>query len=280
MSYQLGKRGLGWYVNGEGQTLVVIPGPNEFTMGSSENEPGRDQAERQHAVRIERDFAIAAHEVTQRQYERFSLEVLQRQIDGYLKQRFPVADCPIGAVDWHRAAAYCNWLSQREEIQPDQWCYAREPDGSMRAVPDYLQRSGYRLPTEAEWEFACRARTTTARFFGSTEKLMPHYGWYLDNSGSRAWAVGSLKANPFGLFDMLGNVSEWCQDTYDRYPEEPAIDEERSDDDETVKQARVIRGGAFDFQARILRSANRERKLPSHVEWYYGFRVARTMVSD
>jgi formylglycine-generating enzyme required for sulfatase activity len=273
----LAARELGWYVNGEGQTLVVVGGPREFTMGSPENEPGRDLAERQHRVRIERDFAIAAQEVTQRQYERFSVEELQQEIDDYLKQRFPEVDCPIGAVNWHRAAAYCNWLSRREGINPDQWCYAQQPDGSMRTMSDYLRRTGYRLPTEAEWEFACRAGTTTSRYFGSTEELLPRYGWYLDNSDSRAWAVSSLKSNAFGMFDMLGNVSEWCQDIYDVYPGELSRDTERLEEDATDKRARVIRGGAFDFQARILRSANRERKLPRLVEWYYGFRVARTV---
>ena len=114
--------------------------------------------------------------------------------------------------------AYCNWLSEQEGIPKDQWCYEPNDKGEyaegMKIPADFLQRTGYRLPTEAEWEYACRAGTTSAFGFGEPEELLDRYAWYISNSKNRMWPVGLLKPNGLGLFDMHGNAWEWCHDLW------------------------------------------------------------------
>jgi formylglycine-generating enzyme required for sulfatase activity len=149
----------------------------------------------------------------------------------------------------------------------------------MKMAPNYLQRTGYRLPTEAEWEYACRAKSLTSRYYGETEELLEKYAWYSKNSLTR-WMipVGSLKPNDWGLFDMLGNGQEWTQDlggydvlggglTEDREPTELAID---------PSAIRTLRGASFSHITKLVRSASRIGYGPSVYTDAFGFRVART----
>ncbi len=120
-------------------------------------------------------------------------------------------------TSWYQAAAYCNWLSKEEGIAEDQWCY--EIKGQVTKLKEnYLSLTGYRLPTEAEMEYATRAGALTSRYYGETEELLPKYAWYQKNSQERTWPVGSLKPNDLGLFDVQGNVFTWCQESYKAYP--------------------------------------------------------------
>jgi formylglycine-generating enzyme required for sulfatase activity len=272
-----------WYVNGQGQTMVVFAGPVEFLMGSPLTEKERRSDERQHKRRIGRTFALAATPVTKEQFLRFQPSFSHTEF-----RRYPSPTCPIGGVKWCEAAAYCNWLSQQEGIPEDQWCYEipDEPGGiwtwrftNMKLKANYLSLTGYRLPTEAEWEYACRAGAATSRCYGETAELLTHYGWYYDNSPEQTQPEGTKKPNDGGLFDMHGNVWNWCQERYKTYA--AAKQGQRIDDIEdifsiNINESRVLRGGSFVSRASNVRSSYRLSNALANRNLYYGFRPART----
>jgi serine/threonine protein kinase/formylglycine-generating enzyme required for sulfatase activity len=264
-----------WYVNGAGQTMVVIPGPVEFLMGSPATEDERYANELQHKRRIGRTFAIAAKPVTVGEYRRFN--------KGYtFKKRYaPTPDCPVNSTSWYQAAAYCNWLSKAEGIDEDQWCYETNPKGQVTKLKaSYLRLTGYRLPTEAEMEYATRAGAGTSRHFGETDDLLAKYAWYLNNSQDRTWPVGSLKPNDLGLFDMQGNAFTWCLESYKPYPSMKggaAIEDQEDDLVIASTSSRVLRGGSFVSRASDVRSANRLGDAPTRQYNYNSFRLARTL---
>jgi formylglycine-generating enzyme required for sulfatase activity len=275
-----------WYVNGQRQTMVILPGPAEFWMGSPRTEAERSGGpegpnETRHYQRIGRSFALAAHEVTVEQFRKF------RANHSYNKPFSPTPDHPINYVTWFDAAEYCNWLSKEEGIPEDQWCY--EPNAmkqyaaGMRVKPDALSLQGYRLPTEAEWEYACRAGVADARYFGETEELLARHAWYTTNSQHKNMTLpGSFRPNDLGLFDLLGNALEWCEDPSYYYqpgtrsnPKEDVfgINDLKSID---IQISRVMRGGSFGLGALSVRSAYRNLYAPSSHSAINGFRPART----
>jgi formylglycine-generating enzyme required for sulfatase activity len=138
----------------------------------------------------------------------------------------------------------------------------------METRADFLSLRGYRLPTEAEWEHACRAGTTSSRYYGSPRELLPYYGYSLLNSQNRAWPVGRLKPNDLGLFDTLGNVVEWCQDLHRPYPNADKFP------DLDIREAR---GCAFADMPELLRSGRRAAQYPIVDAGNIGIRVARTL---
>jgi formylglycine-generating enzyme required for sulfatase activity len=257
-----------WYVNSQGQTMVVVPGPVVFLMGSPK-ETGYEDDERQHKTRIPRTFAIAAEAVTAAQYREF------KKTDETGGGDLPVVD-----VSWYDAAAYCNWLSDQEGIPKNQWCYEIEDGVVTKMKANYLGLDGYRLPTEAEMEYATRAGASTSRYYGESEDLLSKYAWYSDNSQGKTWPVGSRKPNDLGLFDSLGNVWCWCQDKYGDYPNmtgDEAVDDKEGDLNVMKDDRRVLRGGSFYVEASFVRSAYRLGNVPADRDYNSGFRAARTL---
>jgi formylglycine-generating enzyme required for sulfatase activity len=177
-----------------GMKLNLIP-PGEFAMGSPKSEPGRWDDETQHLVKITKPFYLSAHEVTQAQYEQvMGKNPSYFSVSGNGKGRVSgdTSQLPVERVSWNDAVEFCRKLSDEEGVE-------------------------YRLPTEAEWEYACRAGTTTAYSFGNDVAQLGEYAWYADNSENTSHAVGEKKPNAWGLYDMHGNVWEWCQDWFGPY---------------------------------------------------------------
>jgi formylglycine-generating enzyme required for sulfatase activity len=151
----------------------------------------------------------------------------------------------------------------------------------MKLKRDYLRLTGYRLPMEAEWEYACRAQTVTSRYYGESEALLREYGWYQTNAADRSWPVGRKKPNDLGLFDMHGNVWSWCQEEFKNYSKDQGgklLEDKESGLLISDKSSRVLRGGSFVNQASLVRSANRFVNLPTLQSHYgVGFRPSRTL---
>ncbi|HEY3789849.1 MAG TPA: formylglycine-generating enzyme family protein, partial [Urbifossiella sp.] len=269
-------RGKDWFVNGEGQAYATIRGPVEFKFGSPALEKGRFSDEDLHSKRIGRTYAIATREVTVEQFLRF-------RPNHYWEKRYsPCQDTPAVRVMWYDVAAYCNWLSEQEGIPRDQWCYAPNADGEfaegMTVKPGHLSLAGYRLPTEAEWEYACRAGSNVLWHFGRGEELLPRYGWYVKNAGDRAWPVGQLRPNERGLFDVLGNALEWVEDPGLKYATSQREDFENNHHRVIYERtSRLLRGGSFDLQPVFQRSADREFHRPGNINYASGLRPARTI---
>jgi len=272
-----------WFVNPQKQTFVIMDG-GELLLGAPESEPDRFPNESQHRCHIGRRFAISAHEVTKAQYRTFQVAVKGFDLANDPESAYVVRtdDSPQTKVTWYEAAHYCNWLSEQEGITSEQWCYEPNKQGvygaGMKAKERHLDLTGYRLPTEAEWEYACRAGTVTSRYYGLGEKLLPQYAWYAASSQNRTWPVGSLKPNDLGLFDMLGNAAEWCFDRYVHYPKEADKVLEDMPTTESVddRDRCVLRGGGFLALAGLIRSASRHRIQPAYRLAFFGFRPART----
>lgn len=277
-----------WYVNDQGQTFVILE-PSEFDMGSPKSEERRSTNEFQHRKKIEYPFAIGSKEVTKAQWLTFAAscedDVLSGQEEG-LRNTALTEDSPVVGVTWHEAARYCNWLSAKQGIPETEWCYRLErekdtPGFWMIPKGDMLKLVGYRLPTEAEWEFACRAGTTTSRYFGQTATLLPQYAWtlYPDEAASwenHVWPVGRLKPNDFGLFDMLGNAFEFCQDVYSNDYMKPVT----APSNPGESRRHVMRGGSYSYLGREARSADRNSYDSRTRSWGNGFRPVRVFTTS
>ncbi len=250
-----------WYMTTQRHTMVVLQG-QRYLMGGPRIDPERQVTESTRWKQLDRRYAIAATETSLGQWREFQENSYDVQLDlvnnEQIAQLARSDDCPILGMTWYEAAAYCNWLSKMEGIPEDQWCYERNSDGlfaeGMQPKQNYLRLTGYRLPTEAEWEFAARGGTTLARFYGQTAQLEDQYAWTLSNSDDMAHPCGSLKPNEFGLFDVLGNAWEWVSESSTAYFLSPL-----DLGDATVVRGdtnRMMCGGSFNFLS-VLRTARR-----------------------
>jgi formylglycine-generating enzyme required for sulfatase activity len=228
--------------------MVRING-GTFMMGSPENDLGHENNETQHQVTIS-SFYIGKYEVTQKEYE---------EIMGINPSEFKGDNLPVENVSWYDAIEYCNRRSQQEGLSP-----AYTVDGEN--VIWKWDANGYRLPTEAEWEYACRAGTTTPFYTGDfiTTKQANY-------NGEKTMPVGSFTPNDWGLYDMHGNIWEWCWDRYGNYPSGTQTDPTGA----VFGGSQVVRGGSWRHIAPGLRSAFREYFNPYYLSDFIGFRLVR-----
>ena len=230
--------------NSIGMKLRLIPA-GEFMMGSPETASLRRDNETQHRVSITKPFYLGVTEVTQEQYQK---------VMGTNPSNFKGPQNPVETVRWADAVEFCRKLSAMP---------AEKTAGHV-----------YRLPTEAEWEYACRSGTTTAYSFGDDASRLGDYGWFEGNMDLKTHPVGEKKPNAWGLYDMHGSVYEWCQNWYGAYPSGSATDPTGA----TSGSIRVIRGGSWGNDARFCRSASRGRSTPGSRRHYLGFRVLRSSI--
>jgi formylglycine-generating enzyme required for sulfatase activity len=224
-----------------------------FIMGSPDNEFGFSSREGpQHQVTVS-SFFIGIYPVTQAEYQ---------EIMGINPSNFQGQNMPVEQVSWFDAVEYCNRLSLKEELTP-----AYTINGNN--VRWNLEANGYRLPTEAEWEYACRAGTQTPFYSGTS---VNDAGWYSGNSGGRTRPVGEKQPNLWGLYDMHGNVLEWCWDWLGNYSGAAQTDPQGV----SSGSSRVYRGGCWRFEAYQTRSAYRFGNSPGLRSFLVGFRVARS----
>jgi len=288
-----GGQGVRWDENVLGQTMITIRPQGPFRMGAPPAEARSVPNELPHEVRIPRAFAIASTEVSVAQFQRFLTETNRREAWlGAVHARWPnhpspeifVSDSTRAqfAVTWYEAAEYCNWLSDKAGIPKDQWVYPDSIGPGMTLPANYLHRTGYRLPTEAEWEFAARAGNGAAHFFGDGVALLDQYAWYFVNSSLHGWPVGTKQPNQYGLFDMYGNAWEWINDRWLDYRDQGV----RTDDEDTTLMVsdstpRIRRGGSWSYDKETTRSAHRGAPggyRPGDRKDSVGFRVARTVL--
>ncbi len=237
--------------------LVSIRG-GQFQMGSPVGEADRDSDEGpQHTVRITR-FLMCRTEITQENWE-----AVMGNNPSYCDYGCG-AKLPVQNINWLDAIEYLNKLSELEGLTP---CYRQ----TIQNLAWDRSCTGYRLPTEAEWEYATRAGTTTAYSFGDDASELDEYAWYPRNSGNRVQAVGTKRANPWGLYDMHGNVWEWVWDWYGPYPSQTATDPTGPESG----SLRVLRGGSFWFTPWDLRSAGRDGDGPGYRLRDRGLRCVR-----
>ena len=236
--------------------MVQLPA-GAFTMGSPPSEEGRRDVETQHRVVLTRGFELGVVPVTKSLYA---------AVLGTTPSHFQGPQRPVERVSWFDAVRFCNALSAAVGLSP---AY-RIGAGETPSVEWDRASAGYRLPTEAEWEYAARAGTSH-RYAGGDDAGA--VAWTEKNSGGETHAVGEKAANAWGLHDLSGNVWEWCWDWYGAYPSEPVSDAAGP----ASGSGRVLRGGSWLDAARYARVAHRRERSPGNRDWYIGLRLSRTV---
>ncbi len=229
--------------NSIGMKLVLIHA-GSFTMGSPVSESGRQDNEIPHEVTISRSYYLCIYEVTSEQF---------KEVIGWSPSQFRGNQLPVSDVSWKDAMQFCKKLS----LLPDEKKEGR----------------AYRLPTEAEWEYACRATSTTSFCCGETPEELGNHAWVDEGPRSSPHPVGTKKPNRWGLYDMHGNVSEWCQDLHGEYADYAVTDPRGFGSG----WGRVYRGGGFCRSAEYCRSASRAGSKESDSDWDLGFRIALSL---
>ena len=236
-----------------GIEMVLLPG-GEFVMGDDEGEADEKPA---HRVRLS-PFYIDACEVTQAAYE---------SLMGKNPAKFTAADRPVERVSWLSAVQYCNMRSRREGFKP---CY------DPKTLACDFTADGYRLPTEAEWEYACRAGTTTRWSFGNDPAKLASHAWFQKNAAKTTHPVHERRPNPWGLYDVHGNVAEWCNDFYQESYAPTSAGKDPAGVEEDPRgpasgDERVLRGGNWKADDESCRSSARASAPPGFADVCFGY---------
>jgi len=226
--------------------MVRLPG-GRFVMGDKDEVDATP-----HEVAVS-PFYMDKHLVTQEQY---------RRVMGDNPSRWKGDRNPVEQVRWSDAVKFCNARSRLEGLQP---CY------DLETWQCNFEANGYRLPTEAEWEYSCRAGTQTPYFFSSDASKLGDYAWFDKNSGGRPQPIGQKRPNAWGLYDMIGNVWQWCNDFYkvDYYSESPQENPRGPKEGDN----KVVRGGAWKFSGDNCRSGYRYNEAPGYVDVCFGYDI-------
>ncbi|MDA8563302.1 formylglycine-generating enzyme family protein, partial [Mariniblastus sp.] len=326
------KPGHRWHVDLAGNTFVVFEPVDQFLVGTSDPNQERAKAqssyidgEQQHRRRIPRRFGICMHEVTVRQFEEFETYMVNvwrqklatldsedsedqteaKQLKAWIadvprrqKRRSEYSsDAPIVETTWAKSLTFCRWLSDKYSTghclpsvtRLQQWHHKKT---DVMLLQKHIRRPGYRLPTAAEWEYACRANTSTLRPTGMVLSRLKSYAWFGGDRSFTLQSVGTLKPNGFGMFDILGNASEWCLTWF----QESLPDESLAVSSDLVSSAlsdpiwpdigksqigwkspsREHRGASYLDNAGDVRTSRRFHSRPFNGQGYLGFRLART----
>ncbi len=248
-----------------GAEMVLVPA-GRFSMGSTDGKPDEAPV---HEVWVD-SFYMDRTEVTQEQYSRLAVV----NPSHFNRESFKGENRPVEQISWADAAMYCNLRSRNEGLQP---CYDETTTACNFAA------NGYRLPTEAEWEYACRAGSDKAYCFGSDARQLSQYAWFGENADKKTQPVAQRKPNPWGLYDMCGNVAEWCNDVYDPayYAKSPQAENPVENPRGPAEGERyVLRGGAWNSTVDACRSSARVGENPGFQDACFardaiGFRCVR-----
>ncbi len=230
------------YSNTLNMEFIRVP-PGTFLMGSTENQEGSTKERPRHEVHISKPFYLGKYEITQEQW----LAVM----GGVNPSNFLSPTRPVDEVSWHDVQLFIKRLNARED------------------------HSSYRLPTEAEWEYAARAGSEAVYCYGDDPEGLAGFSWYETNSAKKTHPVGMLQPNDWGFHDMYGNVTEWVQDRYNKeyYASSPKHDPTGP----ATGKKRVVRGGSWINQASSCRSAARGYYSPDYTDSDFGFRIVKTI---
>ncbi len=278
--------GDGWRINSEGQTLSVLKPGMVFEMGAGIDDPDRalqggTDLELRHSVKLAHGFEIGQREVSLEEFLRF------RPTFKYIDKTNPDGrkNGPVGGLSWFDAVAYCQWLTEKEGISEDQWCFPKlaQIKSNMAIPARFTQRTGYRLPTEEEWELAARASNTMRYPCGMTSRHINNHAFTWNNSQERLWPCGSRLPNAWGLFDTAGNALEWTMDELRRY-DDPLL---KADLAQLEKlgfiviggdSTRMLRGGSISNSPTMARVSSRLAAQANQQSASNGFRICRTTI--
>lgn len=275
-----------------GFVTFIVFRPGEYSMGSTgERTLLQDEDEKSHRVQMTYPFAISDRELSWSQFQAAGTTLSKspgKRAQEKLPEGYQVqANDPAIYVTWTEAAKYCRWLTDQVKGLEEQHFYPPSPSKPEDSWAYQLDQLGFRLPTEAEWERACRSGTSTTYSFGTDSTMLDRYGWYLENSGGQWQPVGTRRPNLRGVFDLHGNVAEWCHDWWSKtYYEDSssngiAIDPVGPPSPAGESQPRRInRGGSWSYPARTARTALRSAIDPRAVAHAIGFRLARTLPAE